>query len=233
MTKQATKLQPGYATPESNLGKFPTVLLPKIQATALAVRQITRLQSGYAIPGPNIGQFPLAVATPAVPTQITMLATYSMPGQKYVFPTFMPVNVVELVGQSFMSVFWSVQPAGTKTFSLGGVDVNKQFCQQNDVGLQLIYQFLDTNNNPINLVGSSSIIMKIGYPDNIVDGAHSIDRMATFLTDGSDGKIAYLTAPGDLYTYGLYTVQGKYTIGGKSFFGQKVTLQVRSNVDEN
>lgn len=104
--------------------------------------------------------------------------------------------------------------------------MTKQFCQVGDTGLQLIYQFVDQNLNPINLVGASALKLKILYPD-----ATTVDKTAAFFTNGTDGKIVYTTLSNDLAQAGLCKLQGKYTLGGQTLSGQEVDLEVLPNVD--
>lgn len=106
--------------------------------------------------------------------------------------------------------------------------MSTQFCQENDVGLQLIYQFVDVDGNPINIAAAQGLTLKLGYPDGT-----SADKTATLLTDGTDGKIYYITLNGDLNQFGSYKVQGKFSSSGKAYSGQEVPLQVYPNVDNN
>ncbi len=103
-----------------------------------------------------------------------------------------------------------------------------QFAQVGDE-IRLIVQFVDQDGVIIDLTGASLIEIKIGYPDG-----DSEDHAATYLTDGSDGKIYYDTDADDLDVFGFYVIQGKATVGGDSFSTRtNGILQVFSNVNDD
>ncbi len=103
-----------------------------------------------------------------------------------------------------------------------------QFAQVADE-IRLIVQFVDQDGVIIDLAGNSLIEIKIGYPDGT-----GVDKSATLLTDGTDGKIYYDTDEADLNVSGFYIIQGKATVGGESFSTRtNGILQVFDNVDDN
>lgn len=172
------------------------------------------------------------LATPTIKIiQITRLASYSMPG-----PALAPVAPVGPT-ISFQAAFATVlQFVGfigglEEATEMSDQDIN--FCQQNDVGVALVYQCLDPLGNIINLKTATGLTLRIGYPDNTEAVPHTLDRAASLFTDGSDGNLVYITVGGDLFQFGLYTIQGKITIGGRTISGTKQPLRVRQNVDNN
>ncbi len=103
-----------------------------------------------------------------------------------------------------------------------------QFAQVGDE-LRLIVQFVDQDGVVIDLAGNSLIEIKIGYPDG-----SSVDKTATLLTDGTDGKIYFDTQAADLNVSGFYVIQGKATVGGESFSTRtNGILQVFDNVNND
>lgn len=105
-----------------------------------------------------------------------------------------------------------------------------QFCQQNDIGIPLVIQFLDQNNIPINLSTATNLYIKIGYPDGT-----SKNFAAALYTDGTDGKIVYVSAgssPTDLSQVGDHIIQGRVTISGiKSSRTGKLLVYANVNDD--
>ncbi len=104
--------------------------------------------------------------------------------------------------------------------------IASQFAQVGDE-LRLIVQFVDQDGVIINLDGGTALTIKIGYPDG-----SGVDKTATLLTDGGDGKIYYDTAADDLNVQGFYIIQGEATVGGETFSTRtNGILQVSNNVD--
>jgi hypothetical protein len=129
-----------------------------------------------------------------------------------------------------MQSVWPVPVTGKPTDEL------TQFAQQNDVGLDLIIQFLDQNNIPLNLSDADEFYIKLKYPDGT-----SKNFEATLWTDGTDGKIFYTTAVDDtdpevpiydLSQSGLYDIQGYANIDGKKS-ARSGKLRVYENVNDD
>ena len=64
---------------------------------------------------------------------------------------------------------------------------------------------------PVDLSTATSILIYLYRPDGAL-----ISGSATFTTDGSDGKIEYITQTNDLSVQGMYKIQARYMIGGHS-----------------
>jgi hypothetical protein len=81
--------------------------------------------------------------------------------------------------------------------------------------VQLVIQLIDDNTGlPIQLQSATNLFIDILYPDNA--GTRSF--VASLYTDGSDGRIAYITKNdqlgySDLNQVGLYKMQGRASIG--------------------
>jgi hypothetical protein len=84
-----------------------------------------------------------------------------------------------------------------------------QFCQLEDIGLDLVIQFLDQNNIPLNLSAATGLKILLGKPDGT-----GVEFTATLFTDGTDGKIHYVTLEDDIDQVGLNTIQGQASISG-------------------
>lgn len=100
--------------------------------------------------------------------------------------------------------------------------------QVGDVGLQIIVQVLDQNGAVIDIGGAVALKIKLLKPDGT-----TLDKTASFLTDGSDGKIYYTTIVGDLNQAGLWQVQGKLTLDGTAKSTRLAGMIVAENVDNN
>lgn len=145
----------------------------------------------------------------------TALQTFGVPGRvggPFNFSWVLPVN-------------FALQLAGPKTAQFD-VPQDYQFCQVGDAGIQIIVQVLDGAGQPVDLRPATAKVIKILLPDGTTK-----DVAATFLDDGSDGKIFYTTAAIDLSEVGVYRVQGKVTMGNAAKSTQLGTLQVLANVD--
>jgi hypothetical protein len=90
-----------------------------------------------------------------------------------------------------------------------------QYFQRGSV-VQLVVQLNDENTGlPVPLQSATDLFIDILYPDNA--GMRSF--VATLYTDGSDGRIAYITQNdgmgySDLNQVGLYKMQARASIGG-------------------
>lgn len=86
-----------------------------------------------------------------------------------------------------------------------------QSCRKNDTGIILNAILVDANNNPINIRAATKMLMKIVYPD----GA-SKDVKGSWLTNGLDGQVAYVTTAADLPQEGLHKLQVELTMFGST-----------------
>lgn len=75
--------------------------------------------------------------------------------------------------------------------------------QLGDVGVDIIVQFLDSDCDPKDI--SSFTTLSICFEKT--DGT-TVSKTATFTTDGTDGKIQYLTETGVIDQTGTWRLQG-------------------------
>lgn len=101
--------------------------------------------------------------------------------------------------------------------------------QKDDVGVALVVEMTNESDGlPFDISQASDLVLKLGYPDG-----SSEDFTALLYTDGTDGKLYYVTQEGDLSEVGICTLQGKVTIGGAPISSQVRPFQVNENVDDN
>lgn len=78
----------------------------------------------------------------------------------------------------------------------------------NDVGTAMELDVLDQNNAVVN-ISSAGLQMSFLRPDG-----STFTKNATFVTDGTDGKMHYVTQAGDLNIPGNWKMQGILTFPG-------------------
>lgn len=101
-------------------------------------------------------------------------------------------------------------------------------CQQYSTGLNLRVQVIDNSGNPLDISAATALKLRLGLPDGT-----SEDRVAQFLTDGSDGLLQYQTLFGDLAQTGLYSIQAEIITPSGMFPTSKGFFNVLDNVDNN
>jgi hypothetical protein len=74
---------------------------------------------------------------------------------------------------------------------------------------------------------ASKKYIKIGRPDGT-----SINGLAVFVTDGTDGKIEYVTVADDLDQDGVYTFQPYIEIGLFKGHAERVASKIYGNVSD-
>jgi hypothetical protein len=72
-----------------------------------------------------------------------------------------------------------------------------------DVGILIVVVAKDAAGAVINISAAEQLLIKLKQP-----GMPAVEKAATLLTDGTDGKMKYLTVAGDLPSPGLWKVQG-------------------------
>jgi hypothetical protein len=101
-----------------------------------------------------------------------------------------------------------------------------QSLQQDDTGVQLIVQVTDQAGAPVNIATADVLTMKLLAPDGT-----PLDFTAKLLSNGADGKLYYVTRPGDLAQAGLYQIQAKVTMAGSSKSSRRGFFWSYPNVD--
>lgn len=97
--------------------------------------------------------------------------------------------------------------------------------QQNCVGITFIVVVTQQDGvTPQDISGATSLNMFLTKPDLSISS-----NEATFVTDGTDGKMQYTTQSGELSTIGIYKVQGEYISGSGVFYTQKTYFIVEPN----
>lgn len=107
-------------------------------------------------------------------------------------------------------------------------DDNPQGCRDTNDGIQLVVQVLDQALLPVNIRGSSILQIKLRVPSG-----KTLDRLATLLTNGMDGKVQYTTVAADLVEDGLYRIQAKYVLAGDVKTTRWGQFRVGPNIDQN
>ncbi len=100
------------------------------------------------------------------------------------------------------------------------------FLQVDDSSIDLIVTVTQSDGTtPIDISQASSIFIYLYRPDGGL-----ITGNASFLTDGTDGKIQYITQINDCNIQGIYKIQAKYIIGGATKRTEKSSFVVEPNL---
>ncbi len=91
-------------------------------------------------------------------------------------------------------------------------------CQVTDMGISIIVQVLDSSGNPVNLRTASSLTIITTRPSGVVT-----ETKASFLTNGFDGNMYFVTSPSSpagtgLDEVGIWQVQAKIVTSGLTQF---------------
>ena len=73
---------------------------------------------------------------------------------------------------------------------------------ENDIGTSFEVTLLDANDQPVDVTSQLSMQMSFFSPTTVRK-----DKVPTFVNDGSDGKIKYVTVNGDLDVSGPWRLQ--------------------------
>jgi hypothetical protein len=93
-----------------------------------------------------------------------------------------------------------------------------------DIGTTLIGTVLD-DGSVVNISSASSIQMIIKKPDQT-----TMTKTASFNSDGTDGKMKYVTVADDIDQIGNYKIQGKVVIGSATYYSSVSTFKVYCNI---
>lgn len=94
------------------------------------------------------------------------------------------------------------------------------------IGVPIIIEVRKADNTVETSLGSATAL-KIYLKS---PGGTAVAKTAVFDTDGSDGKIKYVTVAGDLSVEGTWRAQPGYTLGSFAGRGSDVSFQVRGNL---
>ncbi len=100
------------------------------------------------------------------------------------------------------------------------------FLQVDDSGINIIVTVTQSDGTtPIDISQAGSMFIYIYRPDGGL-----ITGTASFVTDGTDGKIQYISQANDFTIQGVYKIQAKYIIGGNNKRTERSTFVVEPNL---
>jgi len=102
-----------------------------------------------------------------------------------------------------------------------------QGLQVNDYGIPLEIQF-ELGGKPIDFSADPPLDIKF-YLDQ-PDGTGALTRTGVLSTDGQDGKVKYVIAPGDLTKFGAWRFQARVVTGTLRKYSRKFPLDVASDL---
>jgi hypothetical protein len=95
--------------------------------------------------------------------------------------------------------------------------------QQYDVGVTFIVTVVQQDGiTPQDISSATSTNIYIYRPDSSV-----LTESASFVTDGTDGQIQYVSGTDDLILFGLYKIRGSYSIGVDIIYTQRTQFLVQ------
>lgn len=94
----------------------------------------------------------------------------------------------------------------------------------NDIGSKLLITVYD-DGQVVDISDAAMLTIYIRKPDNTL-----LEKVASLETDGTDGKMYYLTEGGDLDTPGNYKIQGRVIITGGTYYTSTGTFKVHCNL---
>jgi hypothetical protein len=97
--------------------------------------------------------------------------------------------------------------------------------QENAIGVDIIVTVLDTAGAVKNISTATAKQLIFKKSNGTV-----VAKTATFVTDGSDGKLKWTTIAGDLTPYGTYQVQAAITMPGFEGRGKPALFDVLKNL---
>lgn len=99
------------------------------------------------------------------------------------------------------------------------------FVHVNDIGTALRFTVKNQDGDVFDLSGYSSIVIYLQTPSATV-----LTKTATLVTDGTDGKLQYVTLNGDISEAGTWRAQVKVEKGGGSWKSEVVKFKVKANL---
>lgn len=95
---------------------------------------------------------------------------------------------------------------------------------EGDIGTKLLVTITD-DGNIVDVSPATSLSIFIKKPNGTV-----LTKPATLETDGTDGKIYYVTVAGDLDKAGIYKIQGKVTFVTGTYYTNTSSFKVHCNL---
>jgi len=93
-----------------------------------------------------------------------------------------------------------------------------------DIGTQLIMTVKD-DGEVVDISGASSLVIILKKPDG-----QSYTKTGTLYTNGTDGKMYYVSVDGDFNAAGNYKIQAIVTLPNGTFYSSISTFKVYCNV---
>ena len=140
---------------------------------------------------------------------VSGLGSWGGPAGAWRFPIVIPLQFGLQVAGVFQGTFVSTG----------------NFCQIENAGIQLVVQFLDENGDPLNISGATSLQIAIQQPDGT-----QVLKAASYVTNGIDGQLYYVTTATDLLEAGLCYVQGQVVVGGSTLTTAWGQFQANANL---
>ena len=96
-----------------------------------------------------------------------------------------------------------------------------------DVGTELVCQLVDQDGDVVDLSAAGTMRIFLGKP-----GGSVLTKAAVLDTDGTDGRMKYLTIDGDVDEAGVWEIQGRAAIGSYRYSTSKGSFTVvRNTID--
>jgi hypothetical protein len=93
-----------------------------------------------------------------------------------------------------------------------------------DVGTKFVVTVLD-DSAVVDISPATNLIIYFRKPDNSV-----LEKTASLSTDGTDGKMYYITESGDLDLAGNYKIQGKVILSTGTYYTSLGSFKVHCNI---
>lgn len=95
---------------------------------------------------------------------------------------------------------------------------------EGDIGTKLLITVTD-DGEVVDISSATAKDIFIKKPDGTI-----LSRSGTLETDGTDGKMYYITIAGDLDKAGNYKIQGRVTLTTGTFYTSTATFKVHCNL---
>ena len=122
-----------------------------------------------------------------------------------------------------IAVSFQLHVAGTPSLSFAAPTPN--FFQVANAGIQILVQLLDEDQEPLNISGATALTLAFQLPDGTL-----ISKTASYLSNGIDGQIYYVTTASDFIEAGLTYVQAQVTVGGATLTTAWAIFTVHANL---
>lgn len=95
---------------------------------------------------------------------------------------------------------------------------------EGDIGTKLLITVTD-DGQIVDISSATSLSIFIKKPDGTI-----LTRVGVLETDGTDGKMYYITVSGDLDKAGSYKIQGQVVLLSGSYYTSTATFKVHCNL---